>query len=105
MFNIFTLAFFAVFIGLGLAMFITRQKTPQPLQLVPPEDDSLIDPKDIRELTLEDLYVVGEKLCEEIKLEYESVPKLINIKMKRLIKNEALSNNMLKKKKSARLPI
>jgi len=44
-------------------------------------------------------------VCEEIKLEYESVPKLINIKMKRLIKNEALSNNMLKKKKSARLPI
>ncbi|NQW44219.1 MAG: hypothetical protein HQ462_02305 [Deltaproteobacteria bacterium] len=69
MFNIFTLAFFAVFIGLGLAMIITRQKTPQPLQLVPPEDDSLIDPKEIRELTLEDLYVVGEKLCEENKLE------------------------------------
>lgn len=44
-------------------------------------------------------------VCEDIKLEYESVPKLINIKMKRLIKNEALSNNMLKKKKSARLPI
>ncbi len=44
-------------------------------------------------------------VCEEIKLEYESVPKLINIKMKRLIKNEAISNNMLKKKKSARLPI
>jgi hypothetical protein len=44
-------------------------------------------------------------VCEEIKLEYESVPKLINVKMKRLIKNEALSNNMLKKKKSARLPI
>ena len=44
-------------------------------------------------------------VCEEIKLEYESVPKLINIKMKRLIKNEALSNNMLKKKKAARLPI
>lgn len=44
-------------------------------------------------------------VCEEIKLEYESVPKLINIKMKRLIKNEALSNNMMKKKKAARLPI
>lgn len=44
-------------------------------------------------------------VCEEIKLEYESVPKLINIKMKRLIKSEAISNNMLKKKKSARLPI
>ncbi len=44
-------------------------------------------------------------VCEDIKLEYESVPKLINIKMKRLIKNEALSANMMKKKKSARLPI
>ena len=45
-------------------------------------------------------------ICEEIKLEYESVPKLINIKMKKLIKNEALSANMLKKKKkSTRLPI
>ena len=45
-------------------------------------------------------------LCEDIKLEYESVPKLINIKMKKLIKNEALAANMMKKKKiSARLPI
>jgi len=45
-------------------------------------------------------------VCEDIKLEYESVPKLINVKMKKLIKNEALSLNMLKnKKKSAKLPI
>jgi len=45
-------------------------------------------------------------ICEDIKLEYESVPKLINIKMKKLIRNEALSLNMLKnKKKSAKLPI
>jgi hypothetical protein len=45
-------------------------------------------------------------LCEDIKLEYESVPKLINVKMKKLIKNEALAANMMKKKKkSARLPI
>jgi len=45
-------------------------------------------------------------VCEDIKLEYESVPKLINVKMKKLIRNEALSLNMLKnKKKSAKLPI
>jgi hypothetical protein len=45
-------------------------------------------------------------ICEEIKLEYESVPKLINNKMKKLIKNEATSLNLLKvKKRSARLPI
>jgi len=68
MFNIFTLAFLSIFLGLGLAIFITRQKTPQPIQLVPPEDDSLNDPKDVRELTLEDLYRVGEKLCEENQL-------------------------------------
>ena len=53
---------------MGLAMLVTRQKTPQPLQLVPPEDDVLNDPKDVRALTLEDLYKVGEKLCEENKL-------------------------------------
>lgn len=68
MFNIFTVAFFAVIVALGLAMFVTRQKTPEPIQLVPPEDDLLKDPKEIRELTLEDLYRVGEKLCEENKL-------------------------------------
>jgi hypothetical protein len=68
MFNIFTLCFLAIFFGLALAMFITRQETPQPLQLVPPEDDSLKDPSDIRPLKLEDLYRVGEKLCEENKL-------------------------------------
>jgi len=45
-------------------------------------------------------------ICEEIKLEYESVPKLINNKMKKLIKNEASSLNMMKnKRKSARLPL
>ncbi len=68
MFNIFTLAFLAIAVGLGLAMIITRQKTPEPIQLVPPEDDSLNDPKEIRELTLEDLYRVGEKLCAENQL-------------------------------------
>jgi hypothetical protein len=68
MFNIFTLAFGAIFIGIGLAMFTTRQKTPEPIQLVPPEEDTLLDPKELRELSLEDLYKVGEKLCEENKL-------------------------------------
>lgn len=68
MFNIFTLAFGAIFAGLMLAMFITRQKTPKPLQLVPPEDDLAQDPKDVRDLTLEDLYKVGEQLCVENKL-------------------------------------
>lgn len=49
-------------------MFITRQETPEPIQLVPPEDDLLKDPKNVRELTLEDLYRVGEKLCDENRL-------------------------------------
>jgi hypothetical protein len=68
MFNIFTLCFLGIFLGLGLAMFVTRQKTPQNIQLVPPEDDTLKDPTEIRALKLEDLYKVGEKLCEENKL-------------------------------------
>lgn len=68
MFNIFTLAFLAIFIGMGLAMFVTRQKTPEPIQLVPPEDDLLKDPTDVRELSLEDLFKVGEKLCQENQL-------------------------------------
>lgn len=49
-------------------MIVTRQKTPVPIQLVPPEDDHANDPKNVRELSLEDLYQVGEKLCEENKL-------------------------------------
>lgn len=45
-------------------------------------------------------------VCEDMHLEYESIPKLITVKMKKLIRNEALSANMMKKKKKfARLPI
>lgn len=68
MFNIFTLAFFAIAVGIVLAVVATRQKIPNSLSLVPPEEDYDKDPGGIRPLTLEDLFKVGEKLMVENKL-------------------------------------
>jgi len=68
MFNIFTLVFFAVALGMLLAVIATRQKVPNMPSLVPPEEDADRDPKDVRELTLEDLFKVGEKLMTENEL-------------------------------------
>lgn len=68
MFNIFFLVFVAVAVGLGLAIFITRQKTPGNALLVPPEEDYDRDPKEEKALHLEDLYRLAEKLCRENEL-------------------------------------
>lgn len=65
MFNIFTIVFLAIVIGFVLAAFMTRQTTPEPIQMVPPEDDLEQDPKNIRALEFEDLFCVGEKLAQE----------------------------------------
>lgn len=65
MFNIFVIVFLAIVLGFVLAAFITRQTTPEPIQMVPPEDDLLSDPKEIRALDFEDLYRLGEKLMVE----------------------------------------
>jgi hypothetical protein len=64
MFNIFTLVFFAIVIGIVLAVVATRQKLPGSASLVPPEEDFDKDPA-VRQLGLEDLFSVGEKLCVE----------------------------------------
>ena len=68
MFNVFTISFGAVFLGLFLAVWVTRQKSDSPLQLVPPEDDFTKDPKSTRKLTLVDLLRVGERQCAENQL-------------------------------------
>lgn len=68
MFNIFVIAFLAIVAGFVLAAFITRQTTPEPVQMVPPEDDLIKDPTEIRALELQDLYALGEKLAQENKL-------------------------------------
>lgn len=65
MFNIFTLAFVAIGFGLFLAFIITRKAKPLGFSLVPPEEDSDTDPKEIRPLTFEDLFKLGEALCKE----------------------------------------
>ena len=43
-------------------------------------------------------------ICEKTGLEIESVPKMLNMKTKKILRNEATNLNMLKKK-GARLPV
>ena len=68
MFSILGIAFGALVIGMFLAVMITRTSPPKPIQFAPPEDDESKDPKDIRVLELEDLYRLGEKICEKNEL-------------------------------------
>lgn len=65
MFSIFSIVFFAVFLGIVLALFITRGAKPLGYPLVPPEEDSEKDIKGIRPLTFDDLFQLGEELCKE----------------------------------------
>lgn len=65
MFSILGIAFGAIFLGMVLSVFITRNSPPQPIQFAPPEDDEAKDPKEVRALTLDDLYQLGEKICEK----------------------------------------
>lgn len=65
MFSILGIAFGAIFLGMALSIFITKNSPPQPIQFAPPEDDEARDPKDVRALSLEDLYRLGEKICEK----------------------------------------
>jgi len=65
MFSILAISFGALLIGAFLSVFITRSSTPKPIQFAPPEDDEAKDLKSIRALTLEDLYRLGEKICEK----------------------------------------
>lgn len=67
MFNIFTLAFFAIFLGIALAVFATRQKLPKDTVLVPPEEDAQKDPPSLI-LNLNHLYQLGEKMLEQNQL-------------------------------------
>lgn len=65
MFSILGIALGAILLGMVLAVFITRSTPPQPIQFAPPEDDEARDPKAVRDLTLDDLYRLGEKICEK----------------------------------------
>lgn len=65
MFSILGIALGAIILGMFLAVFITKSQPPQPIQFAPPEDDEAKDPKNVRALTLEDLYRLGEKICEK----------------------------------------
>ena len=68
MFNIFVLAFMAIFFGLMIAVWMTRKALPPGSGHVIPEEDSQKDPSEIRPLTLEDLKKLGKALCEENQL-------------------------------------
>lgn len=65
MFSILAISFGALLVGAFLSVFITRSSPPQPIQFAPPEDDELQDLKQVRALSLEDLYRLGEKICEK----------------------------------------
>lgn len=65
MFNIFTLSFFGIALGMVIAMIITRQKTDSDLPRIPIEEDADRDVKNVRPLELADLFRLGEKLCVE----------------------------------------
>lgn len=68
MFNIFTLCFFAIALGIALAMLITRKSPPSSQPMVPVEEDEGRDTKTTRALELSDLFKLGEKLCQENEL-------------------------------------
>jgi len=68
MFNIFVLVFFAIVVALALAVLITRSPLPEGTQLVLPEEDADMDPKDKRDLTMADLQSLAEELCKENQL-------------------------------------
>jgi len=58
----------AVFIGMVLAILITRKGGISPAQMLIKEPDARKDPSDKRPLTLEDLYKFGKHLCQENEL-------------------------------------
>ncbi len=68
MFSIFLIVGLAVMMGIGLAVFATRQPVPGRASLVPPEDDAEKEERGGRAVTTEDLFRLGEKLCAENKL-------------------------------------
>ncbi|MFM8270520.1 MAG: hypothetical protein ACKN9V_10060 [Pseudomonadota bacterium] len=68
MFSILGIAFGGIFLGMALAVLITKNSPPKPIQFAPPEDDEARDPKSVRALTLSDLYKLGEKICEKNEL-------------------------------------
>lgn len=68
MFSIFLIVGFAVFVGMALAIFATRQKIPGRVSLVPPEDDALSD-SGAPAVSAEQLYTLADHLCRENKLQ------------------------------------
>jgi len=68
MFNIFTLAFFGIGLGLVIAMLITRTKPASNIPMIPVEEDADKDRKNVRSLELEDLFKLGERLCADNEL-------------------------------------
>lgn len=60
MFNIFSLAFFAIVVAIGLAIYITRQKKPgSPIGVLPEEG---FDPS--RLIRMSDVFAVAERICD-----------------------------------------
>jgi hypothetical protein len=68
MFNLFFLVGFAIFLGVALAILVTRASGNRIDPMVPPEDDLALDPKSEKPLEFEDLYKLARKMCEENEL-------------------------------------
>lgn len=68
MFSIFFIVGFAVFLGMALAIFATRQKLPGNQPLVPPEDDAREEKPGAPSVGMEDLQKLGARMCEKNKL-------------------------------------
>ena len=67
MFSIFGIVAFAVFVGVGLAIFATRRRPPGSASLVPPEDDAANDSQ-LPELRTDKIFALAEKLAKENEL-------------------------------------
>ncbi len=59
------MVFFALAIGIGLAIFVTKHPAPGVITTVPPEDDYATDGELTAKLTMEDLYRLGERMMKE----------------------------------------
>ncbi len=68
MFSIFFLVGFALLLGIGLAIFVTRTSPQLAEPMIAAEEDFDQDPKDAPPLEFEDLYKIAEKLLAENKL-------------------------------------
>jgi hypothetical protein len=65
MFSIFFLVGFAIVLGLGLAILVTRTSGRPTVPMIAPEEDYDQDPSQEKPLEFEDLYKLARKMCAQ----------------------------------------